>query len=174
MDSLLLVLRVLVSLAVVVALVWYLARRFGGRSGERSREVDVHVVDRQSLSRHSGVAVVAVGDRRLLVGFADQNIRLITELAPVPAAPKVGVGAVEPAAQPLATSPAVTAPALAPAALPSPRPKPAPRPAAVPVAAAAATGLPGGRRPSPLAGSVLSPATWQATVRAMQDRTVRR
>lgn len=135
MDGVVLALRVLVALAVVVALVWYLARRVGGRVADRTRETEVRVVDRQSLSRHSGVAVVAAGDRRLLVGFGEAEVRLITELAPVPA---------------LVRTPEPATPAENPPA----------------------TGAP--RQRAGLAGSVLSPSTWQATVRAMQDRTVRR
>ncbi len=157
MDGLLTALRVVVSLAVVVALVWYLARRLGPRGRDTSREAELRVLDRQSLSRHSGVAVVAAGDRRLLVGFADAGVQLITEQRPVPELPKIPQPPDEPAAR---------------------RTKPAPSSATVPAAPAGAlapvTGLPGNRRPGLLAGSVLSPQTWQATLRAWQDRTVRR
>ncbi|MBO0901262.1 flagellar biosynthetic protein FliO [Cellulomonas sp. zg-ZUI199] len=136
MDELLLVGRVLLSLACVVGLIWYLARRFGAsRPAADDREPRVRVVDRQALGRTSGVAVVAVGSRRLLVGFGEQQVALLTELGPVvERPPTVGADAV----------------------VPAPR---------TPDTAAAA---------GPLAGSVLSPQTWRATVRALQDRTVRR
>lgn len=155
MDGLVVALRVLVSLAVVVALVWYLARRLGGRGHETSREAEVRVLDRHSLSKHAGVAVVAAGDRRLLVGFADAGVQLLTELRPVPTLPPT----------PSAGRPAATA-SLG-THLPTPRPAPGAPPAD-------AGGLPANRRPGLLAGSVLSPQTWHATVRAWQDRTVRR
>ncbi|UCN14154.1 flagellar biosynthetic protein FliO [Cellulomonas iranensis] len=144
MDELLLVGRVLLSLACVVGLVWYLARKLGASRGAHDdREPTVHVVDRQSLSRGSGVAVVAVGSRRLLVGFGEQQVQLLTELRPVPEL------------APATTS--ASAPAAGSAdAVPTPRP------------------APDGARPGPLAGSVLSPQTWRATLRALQDRTVRR
>ena len=155
MDGLLTALRVLVSLAVVVALVWYLARRLGGRQRDTSREADVRVLDRQSLSKHAGVAVVAAGDRRLLVGFADAGVQLITELRPVPELPKIPQTPGDAVAKPTTKAePALTGPATG----------------AVPLPA----GLPGNRHPGLLAGSVLSPQTWHATVRAWQDRTVRR
>lgn len=158
MDGLVVALRVLVSLAVVVALVWYLARRLGGRGHEASREAEVRILDRHSLSKHAGVAVVAAGDRRLLVGFADAGVQLITELRPVPTLPPTP-SATRPAA------PAGVAPLGAP--LPTPRTGPgAPLPGT--------GGQPANRRPGLLAGSVLSPQTWHATVRAWQDRTVRR
>jgi flagellar protein FliO/FliZ len=154
MESLLVVLRVLVSLAVVVALVWYLARKLGGRGHDDSREAEVRVLDRQSLSKHAGVAVVAAGDRRLLVGFADSGVQLITELRPVPVLPQA------PVAGPAGASSAPKAARL-----------PRPRAASAEVATA---GLPANHRPGLLAGSVLSAQTWHATVRAWQDRTVRR
>ncbi len=140
MDELLLVGRVLLSLACVVGLVWYLARRLGAsRPARDDREPSVRVVDRQTLTRGSGVAVVAVGSRRLLVGFAEQQVTMLTELRPVAEAPAPVGGDV-----------------------------PAPRPAAEDASGAAPAGA------GALGGSVLSPATWRATVRALQDRTVRR
>lgn len=145
MDELLLVGRVLLSLACVVGLVWYLARKLGASRGAHDdREPTVHVVDRQSLSRGSGVAVVAVGSRRLLVGFGEQQVQLLTELRPVPEL------------APAAAASAQAAAAGSADAVPTPRP------------------APDGARPGPLAGSVLSPQTWRATLRALQDRTVRR
>jgi flagellar protein FliO/FliZ len=160
MDGLVVVLRVLVSLAVVVALVWYLARRLGRGHADASREAEVRVLDRHSLSKHAGVAVVAAGDRRLLVGFADAGVQLITELRPVPTLP-----------QPMSATPAAPpARAGASAGTGAPTP-PSPLPEGgleVPVGPAV------NRRPGLLAGSVLSPQTWHATVRAWQDRTVRR
>lgn len=155
-GSLLLALRVLVSLAVVVALVWYLARRVGGRGADRSREAEVRVLDRQGLGRRSGVAVIAAGDRRLLVGFADQGVQLLTELAPVPALPKP-VTPTAAAGEPRRTAAGAPIPSLAGS-----------------VAGGAPAGPGANRRPGLLAGSVLSPQTWHATLRAMQDRTVRR
>lgn len=92
MSGLMLALRVLLSLACVIALIWYAGRRWGnGRTTSTSREATVQVVGRQSVGRHSGVAVVAVGSRRLLLGYGEQQVTLLTELSPVaelPAAPK--------------------------------------------------------------------------------------
>jgi flagellar protein FliO/FliZ len=154
MDGVVAALRVLVSLGVVVALVWYIARRFSGRGRESSREAEVRVLDRHPLSKHSGVAVVAAGDRRLLVGFADAGVRLITELQSVPSLPLR-----------LPVEGASAAPPLV-AHVPAPR-APAER-------LVSPAGLPANRRPGLLAGSVLSRQTWHATVRSWQDRTVRR
>lgn len=162
MDELLLVGRVLLSLACVVGLVWYLARRLGaGRTVRDDREPSVRVVDRQALGRTSGVAVVAIGGRRLLVGFGEQQVTMLTELRPVveplPAAPAL------PGAAAAGTS-STDRTADRPAGVPAPRPAADAAPAGV----AAALGR------GPLAGSVLSPQTWRTTLRALQDRTVRR
>jgi Flagellar biosynthesis protein, FliO. len=82
-ESLLLAVRVVVSLAVVLALLWFIARRFS-RAGVVSRGVRVEVLARQNLSRHSGVALVAVEGRRFLLGTGDMGVSLIQELSPEP------------------------------------------------------------------------------------------
>jgi flagellar protein FliO/FliZ len=151
MNGLMLTLRVLLSLACVIALIWYVGRRWGnqGRSAGTSREAHVQVVGRQSVGRHSGVAVVAVGARRILVGYGEQQVTLLTELSPV--------AEVQP-------SPVVPKAPKAPAKPTVPKPRTGDLPA----------GLADSLRPAPLQGSVLSPATWKQAVRALQDRTVRR
>ncbi|ROS25770.1 flagellar biosynthetic protein FliO [Cellulomonas sp. PhB150] len=150
MDTVMLAARVLLSLACVIGLIWFAGRRLGGpRRVRAQREAEVRLVGKQSVSRHSGVAVVAVGNRRLLVGYGDQQVTMLTELAPV----------VE--------------------AAPAPAPAPAkPRVPAVPVPRAALdagpTAVPTGATAGPLHGSVLSPETWRTLVKTLQDRTVRR
>lgn len=181
-----LVARVLLSLACVAGLIWYAGRRLSSSGRVRTaQEHDVRVVGRQSVSRHAGVAVVAVGARRILVGYGDQQVTMLTELGPV----------VEPAPEPgpaarstSAAAPRWGTPTRAPreratgAAAPTgPGSSPVdvvdepvgralvPAPRTAPPADALAVA-----RPGRLEGSVLSPATWRATVRALQDRTVRR
>lgn len=163
MDSVMLLLRVVLSLACVVGLVWWVGRRWGaGRaaSGGRSREPQLQVVGRQSVGRHAGVAVVAVGSRRLLVGYGEQQVTFLTELAPV----------VE-VQQPAPAAPAKPAPVVRPV-VETPRP----RAAADDRAGAPLHDLPplGAVKHGPLHGSVLDPGTWKQAVRSLQDRTVRR
>lgn len=168
-ETLLVLLRVAVSLGVVIALIVYVGRRMSaGRAAERTREADVHVVGRQGLGRHSGVAVIAAGDRRLLVGFSDSSVQLLTELGPVASRPEplTAERTAAPTASAQPTGPAGAAGgALAAlrgtgsalAGVPHPRPA-----------------LDDAGHQSVLAGSVLSPQTWRAAVRALQERTVRR
>ncbi|MGY4643743.1 FliO/MopB family protein [Cellulomonas sp. URHB0016] len=157
MSGLMLALRVLLSLACVIALIWYVGRRWGGqsRSAGTSREANVQVVGRQSMGRHAGVAVVAVGSRRLLIGYGEQQVNLLTELAPVveiQPAPTVPKSPTVPKTPKVATKPAL----------------PEQRSGELPA------GVVDSLRATPLQGSVLSPATWRQAVRSLQDRTVRR
>lgn len=94
-----LAIRMIVSLAVVLGLLMLCARlgqkRFKGRSGS-----PLQVLHRQSLSRSSGVAVVSVGGRVLLLGTTDQQVQMLTELDPAEVEPADVAPAAEPAAEP--------------------------------------------------------------------------
>ena len=76
-----LVVRLLVSLALVVGLLILLARvaqgRYRGRSGAA-----IQVLHRQALGKGSSVAVVSIGGRVLVVGATEQQVSLLTELDP--------------------------------------------------------------------------------------------
>lgn len=76
-----LALRLVFSLAIVVGILLLLAkvagRRFQGKTGAA-----IQVVHRQPLSRGSGVAVVTVGDRVLVLGTTEHQVTLLTELEP--------------------------------------------------------------------------------------------
>lgn len=84
-DSLLLGLRVALSLAVVLAVLWFVARQLNGRTAA-TRRVPITVVGRQNLSRRAGMAVVEVGGRTLVLGVSDAGVQLLTELDDDPAA----------------------------------------------------------------------------------------
>jgi flagellar protein FliO/FliZ len=117
MDTLVLGLRVLLALACVIGLIWVLARRAGwGKGRRRPAGPAVEVVGRQALGRHAGVAVIAVGNRRLLLGYGEQNVTMLTELAPAPAEPLAAAGPDD-----RAGSTPMTLGALAAAVLPTPR-----------------------------------------------------
>jgi len=76
-----LTIRLIASLAVVVGLMLLLAR-FTGRRMRGSRGSLVQVLHRQPLSRTSGVAIVSIGERVLVLGTTEQQVSLITELDP--------------------------------------------------------------------------------------------
>jgi flagellar protein FliO/FliZ len=82
-DGPVLLLRVVLALACVVGLIWVVARKLNGAPGRRTPVgPSMQVVGRQALGRHAGVAVLAVGNRRLLVGYGEQQVTMLTELAP--------------------------------------------------------------------------------------------
>jgi flagellar protein FliO/FliZ len=80
METLTLALRVGLSLACVLGLVWLFSKgaiRTGGRSG--AARTAMQVVARQSLSRTSSVAVVRIGERALVLGVTEHQVTLLTE-----------------------------------------------------------------------------------------------
>lgn len=95
MDTALLVLRVVLSLGLVLGVMWFVARRVGRRPAA-SRGVALDVVGRRSLGRRSGVAVVDVEGRRLVLGVSDTGVRLVADLGEVPAEPVPPVRALPP------------------------------------------------------------------------------
>ena len=76
-----LVIRVVFSLAVVLGLLWFVARTSSRRLGGRGRSM-VRVVARQPLARAASLAVVEVGDRVLVVGISENGVSLLTEMDP--------------------------------------------------------------------------------------------
>jgi flagellar protein FliO/FliZ len=72
--------RTLPSLAVIVGAL--LVLRHWARRGRSRADADVRVLTRTGLAKGAVVAVVAVGERRLLVGASEQGVRLLTELEP--------------------------------------------------------------------------------------------
>lgn len=176
MDSstLVLTLRVIVSLAVVLGLVWWFARRNRSGAKARVRPTAVTVVGRQQLGRRAGVAVVEIEGRRLVLGLTDQHVQLLAELDATPApAERTERTEIDPVE--LARMVGLDEPTLddtddtvhpadrAPAARPEHAPRrPAARTPAVPMQ----------RRP--LEGSILDASTWRQAVVAVQERTIRR
>ncbi|RLV56481.1 hypothetical protein D9V41_05230 [Aeromicrobium phragmitis] len=74
-----LTLRLVASLAIVIGLL-LLVTRWGSRRFAGRTDAPVRVLARQSLSRGSSVAVVAVGERMLVVGATEHSVQLLTEL----------------------------------------------------------------------------------------------
>lgn len=72
-----LALRMVASLAVVVGLL-LLAARLAGRRFRSSTDAEIQVLQRQSISRGSQIAVVQVRDRVLVLGSTEQQVALLT------------------------------------------------------------------------------------------------
>jgi flagellar protein FliO/FliZ len=87
MGTFLLFGRTLLALAVVLLMVWGLARlaRHGQTNNVRRRlsrpnGAEIEVLSKRSLSRTSSIALVSVGGRALVVGVTPQSIALISEI----------------------------------------------------------------------------------------------
>ena len=177
-SSLLLGLRVLLSLAAVFGLLWYAGRRLSGTGTvRRSRAAAVSVVGRQSLGGKTGVALVEVGGRRLLLGVSEHGVNLLTE-----------VDMPEPETAPARTERVELDPELLESVLPDTLPELLPTGVAARAASAAGPRVtptlsplstPAARKPAvpkprnPLEGSILDAATWRQAVVAVQERTLR-
>ncbi len=92
-----LLVRMVVSLAVVVGLLILLsrvaARRFQGRSGST-----IEVLHRQALGKAASVSIVSVAGRVLVLGTTEQQVNVLTELDP-DALEATGTAAIEEAGQ---------------------------------------------------------------------------
>lgn len=156
--------RLVLSLALVVGLL-VLVVRIGQRRFRAGTDAAVRVLHRQALTRTSGVAVLAVGGRVILVGTTDHQVSLLTELEPDAFATEL---ATEPTA-PDHTTEATTDPARAFAAhldtavteLDAPR-----RADATAGSSLSGSSLSG----SSLSGSVLSGDTWRQAAAAVRGR----
>ncbi|MGY4856613.1 flagellar biosynthetic protein FliO [Cryobacterium sp. AP23] len=83
MDTVVVALRVVLSLAVVLGLLWVLQRRLSTRSGTRSANV-VTIVGRQGLGQKASVVVVDVDGRRFVLGVTEQSISVLHNSEPDP------------------------------------------------------------------------------------------
>lgn len=83
-ESLLLVLRMAASLALVLGLLVLLARYAARRGLGRAhgpRGLQMEVLARQQLGRHSSMQIVRVGEQVLLLGVSDAGVRVLTHLS---------------------------------------------------------------------------------------------
>ncbi|MFN3865171.1 MAG: flagellar biosynthetic protein FliO [Demequina sp.] len=165
METLLLTLRVSLSLAAVLALLWWLSRRVQAGMGDRRRHQPMAVISRQQLSRRAGLALVEVGGRRLVVGYSEQGVSLVHDAGEAPDDPIPADLA--PALHPVDST--LAANGFLPSAGTTARTS-AHDPAHVVAARKAAAP----RLRTPLDGSILAPDTWRKAVVAVQERTTRR
>lgn len=81
MDSFLLFVRVVLSLAAVLGLLWYLQRRVG--RGQAGAEKLIHVVTRQGLGQKASMLIVDADGTRFTLGVTEQNVTILqTSTAP--------------------------------------------------------------------------------------------
>lgn len=157
LDELLLLLRVALSLAAVLGLLWYLQRRVGKRMQQRREGVEITVVARRALGGKAQLVIVETDDARYVLGVTEHGVNLIEraaadhvtrpvvhlgESSPRPAADAGGGDSFD---ELLASERASAQPSLRRHRRP----------------AEADPRRPGS--PDPLSGSILSPQTWRQT-----------
>jgi len=151
MESLVVALRVALSLAVVFGLIWYIHRRLTRGGKARLAATPITVLGKQAVGQKASVVVVDADGKRFILGVTEHSITVIHGgVAPAAAFADV-LAEATPAETGTETDTSQT---------------PAPRPVAVAARTAAApteTGLvaPGSRLPGALGGSILSPSTWR-------------
>lgn len=164
METIYLALRVLLSLAVVLAAIWYAHRRLT-RNGRIPRATKtVNVVTKQSIGAKASVVVMDVDGQRFLLGVTENSVTVLNtsetpvaepvrELAPAPSIPTpiAGISTTRP------TGGAAFARVLS-----ELQAEPAEHANPAPVAY-----LPE-QRNSAMDGSILSAATWKRTAAALR------
>ncbi len=165
MDTLLLMLRVGLSLAAVLGLLWWISRRVQTSMGDRRKQQAMTVVGRQQLGRRTGLALVEVGGRQLVVGYSDQGVQLVHDAGELPAEPVAEDTALDIDLGDTTTVAEDFLPTLG---------TPARTGAHDHAHALAARTAAARRLRTPLEGSILAPDTWRKAVVAVQERTTRR
>lgn len=154
MDTVWLVARVIVSLAIVLGLIWALARVKKRVSPKGAGALQI--LSKTPVSKRGSLLLVEVAGRTLLIGSTDTAISLLTE-----------VRLDETTDEPRQERTAVDVDSLIEewrAPMPS---------SSVVTEAQVAAMAPQQPEPGPLAGSVLSPQTWQQFTQALREKTVR-
>ncbi|RKR75552.1 FliO/MopB family protein [Frondihabitans australicus] len=176
MDTLFVGLRVVVSLGAVLALLWVIQRKVSKSGSVAKKAKHISVVARQGISGKASVAVIDVDGARYVLGVTEQSVNVlsvgeapqearVTPIAPVaPAAPSFAETL---AAQ--ATSTATTTATTAGTAVVA-EPAPAAPVALSPRRAARAAAAAPAPATSPVAGSILSAATWKQAAAAMRQQ----
>jgi flagellar protein FliO/FliZ len=164
-DTLILALRVLLSLAVVLGLLWVIQRRVSRRVRVARTTKPVTVVSRQGIGQKASVVVVEHAGKRYLLGVTEHAVSVLdADLVPVDVVPVDVVPAFSRSMADAASAGIASAGIANASEEPAPAPVPMLRPRRDRGAYSANSS---GR----MAGSVLSPATWkQAAEFARQGR----
>ncbi len=149
MDTLFLILRVVLSLAAVLGVIWFVQRRISRGGGRLRSQKAITVVGRQAVGSKASVAVIEVGGQRFLLGVTDHAVNIL-HTAPAPSAESTSDAFSRVLAE--AGTPATE---LAPA-LVTPVSAPALDPAII-------------TAKGPLAGSILSADTWKRAFASLKS-----
>ncbi|GAA1338066.1 FliO/MopB family protein [Arthrobacter roseus] len=162
MDAWILGLRVLLSLAAVVGLLWFIQKKVSRHNTSRPGAELISVVTRQAISTKASVVVLDTDGKRFMLGVTEQSVNILhtfdaepeSATAIAPAAPEAAGASFDQhlRRQQLATAQAVnTAPTATRASL--------------------HRGSSTNRGERALDGSILSPSTWKQTAAAFRRST---
>jgi flagellar protein FliO/FliZ len=178
MDQVLLAIRVIVSLAVVIGLMWAISRLTRGRT--TTKGVPLEIVSRAAVGKKASVVVVRIGERGLVVGVTEHSMALLAEIEienePVTAEQRTPLD--------LSTALLVEEAGYGSAdlvdqvaRLDQPDGSVVALPVALPVGVEAPRHGTGRRAApetsTPLTGSVLSPQTWRDMAQVLREKSVR-
>lgn len=79
MDTVFLALRVIVSLAAVLGVIWYAHKRLTKSSRAAQVANPIRVVSRQGLSPKSSVVIIEAEGKRFVLGVTEQNVNVLYE-----------------------------------------------------------------------------------------------
>ena len=157
METLIVAVRVVLSLGVVLALLWYLQRRLSRGAQAKGVRNPVTIVGRQPLGQKASVVVVEIEGTRLVLGVTEQSVSVLQEKSLAPPTATTLDTALAVLGGPAATSAPATAFARSLALV-----KADEAPTLTPPVAAAVSLI-------PLAGSILSPSTWRQTAALLRQ-----
>ncbi|MBG0740302.1 flagellar biosynthetic protein FliO [Paeniglutamicibacter antarcticus] len=80
MDTLILALRVVLSLGAVIAVLWLVQRRVSRGAGVRGAADPLKVVARKGLGQKASVVVIETGGQRFLLGVTEHSVNVLHEL----------------------------------------------------------------------------------------------
>ena len=154
MDTLIVAARVVLSLGVVLALLWYLQRRLSRGALAKGVANPVTILGRQPIGQKASVVVIEVEGTRLVLGVTEQAVTVLHEKSPAQTARHAAIVALgRPADTGADTAPAT---AFARSLSAATRAGDASTDAPAPVSAA-------------LSGSILSPSTWRQTAALLRQ-----
>ncbi len=104
MSTFLLMLRLLLALAFVGGLLWFMGRaaksgKFGAFLSGGPTHNDLEVTSQRPLGRNASIALVRAGERQLLLGVSEHGVQLLAEgndlTSPISEEVSVGAGHIE-------------------------------------------------------------------------------
>jgi flagellar protein FliO/FliZ len=172
-DTLLVALRVALSLAVVLGLLWYVQRRVTGSPKAKRNASLVTVVGRQGIGQKASVVVVDVEGTRFILGVTEQSVNVLHSTASAASTAAMtsaaGISTSSLTALPSSSDAFARILSSATAATDATGTETSDAPLEPPLAFRPRRDRTQHSKSGKLGGSILSPATWQQTAAALRQ-----